>query len=66
MLISVFELLADARDQVAAVNASIDATRDFWIAETDLQAALAGAGDPRSAAARPAAMTGAPARAGGH
>jgi outer membrane protein TolC len=43
MLISVFELLADAREQVTAVNAAIEALRDYWIAETDLQAALNGA-----------------------
>ena len=30
MLISVFELLADAREQVASVNAAIEALRDFW------------------------------------
>jgi outer membrane protein TolC len=40
MLISVFELLADARDQVAAVRAAIEASRDFWIAEANLQTAL--------------------------
>ena len=40
MLIGVFELLADAREQIASVNADIDALRDFWIAETDLQLAL--------------------------
>ena len=43
MLVSVFELLADAREQVDSVNAAIDAQRDFWIAETDLQAAINGA-----------------------
>jgi hypothetical protein len=48
------------------VNAAIDAARDFWVAEADLQAALAGAGEPRPAGARPATMTAAPARAGGH
>ena len=40
MLVSVFELLADAREQVSAVNASIEALRDFWLAETDLQMAM--------------------------
>lgn len=40
MLISVFELLADARSQVAGVNAAIQAQRDFWLAQTDLEAAL--------------------------
>ncbi len=42
MLLSVFELLADARDQVMSVNASIEATRDFWLADADLDAAIAG------------------------
>jgi outer membrane protein TolC len=42
MLIGVFELLADARAQIAAVNASIAALRDYWIAEADLRAALVG------------------------
>ena len=42
MLASVFELLADSREQVAAVNAYIETLRDFWIAESDLQMALTG------------------------
>ena len=42
MLISVFELLADARDQVTSVNAYIEALKGFWLAETDLQKALGG------------------------
>jgi outer membrane protein TolC len=43
MLIGVFELLADARDQVAIVSASIDAFEQFWLAEANLQASLLGA-----------------------
>jgi outer membrane protein TolC len=42
MLISVFELLADARQQIASVNAYIDALRDFWVAESNLQMAMTG------------------------
>jgi outer membrane protein TolC len=42
MLASVFELLADSRDQVAAVNSYIESLRDFWLAESDLQMALTG------------------------
>lgn len=42
MLMSVFELLADAREQVLAVNASIEASRNFWVADTDLRKALGG------------------------
>ena len=44
MLIGVFELLSDSRDQVNSVNAAIEAQRDFWLAETDLQMALYGSG----------------------
>lgn len=61
MLISVFELLADAREQVASVNASIDALRDYWIADAALQAALTGSGS--TSAPRPQAMPAAPAAA---
>ncbi|MDI4635224.1 TolC family protein [Pelomonas sp. V22] len=42
MFISVFELLADARAQIAAVNGSIEALRDFWVARSDLDMALVG------------------------
>ena len=42
MLASVFELLADSREQVASVNASIEALKLFWVAETELQMALGG------------------------
>ena len=42
MLIGVFELLADARTQIASVNGSIQALRDFWIAQADLDMALIG------------------------
>ncbi len=47
MLISVFELLADAREQVNAVNAYLEALRDYWVADADLRAALTGAGEAR-------------------
>ncbi len=42
MLIGVFELLADARVQIASVNAAIEARRDFWLAQADLDMALIG------------------------
>jgi outer membrane protein TolC len=44
MLIGVWELLADARQQVAGVNAAIQAQKDFWIAESNLQMSLNGSG----------------------
>jgi outer membrane protein TolC len=42
MLIGVFELLADARAQIASVNGAIGALRDFWLAQADLDMALVG------------------------
>jgi outer membrane protein TolC len=60
MLIGVFELLADARSQIASVNAAIDALRVFWLAQADLDMALIGkpsmsASSAPSMAAEPAA-----------
>lgn len=42
MLMSVFELLADQREQIAATSGYIDALREFWLAEAQLQQALGG------------------------
>jgi outer membrane protein TolC len=42
MLISVFELLADAREQATSVRQAIAAQRDFWAADAALRAALIG------------------------
>jgi outer membrane protein, multidrug efflux system len=42
MLASVWEVLADTRAQVMSVNSAIEAQRDFWLAETDLQTTLTG------------------------
>jgi len=42
MLIGVFELIADAREQVRAAQGFNAALRDFWLAEADLRLALGG------------------------
>ena len=42
MLIGVFELLADARDQVTSVTRAIDAQRQFWLADAALAASVMG------------------------
>jgi outer membrane protein TolC len=63
MLASVFELLADARDQVTSVTAAVETLRDYWVAEANLQSALTGRspsgapamGPAKSAAAEPGA-----------
>lgn len=61
MLIGVFELLADTREQVGSVIASIDAQQQFWLADAALAAAVTGR--PIDAAGRPAAALGTPATA---
>jgi outer membrane protein TolC len=60
MLIGVFELLADARSQIASVNGYIESLRDFWLAQADLDMALIGkaAMSAPAAAAAPAAQAG--------
>lgn len=65
MLASVFELLADAREQVFAVNASIEALRDYWVADADLQNATT-AGSPGTMGGGGGMRSAAPAPAGGH
>ena len=42
MLIGVFELLADAREQVSGVITAIEAQRDFWLADAALSSTLIG------------------------
>lgn len=44
MLIGVWDLLADARQQVAGINAAIQAKKDFWLADSNLHMALNGSG----------------------
>lgn len=42
MFIGVFDLLADARAQILSVNGAIEASRDFWLAQADLEMSLIG------------------------
>ena len=42
MLIGVFELLADAREQITSVNGAINAYQQFWLADAALAAAVLG------------------------
>jgi outer membrane protein TolC len=65
MLSSVFELLADVRETVASVNAYVEAQREFWQADADLQMALTTGTPGQAASFVKAAISAAPA-AGGH
>ena len=63
MLIGVFELLADTRDQISSVIAAIQAEQQFWLADAALSASLTGRPNsvtPGAAANNP------PAAAAGH
>lgn len=65
MLMSVFELLAESRQQVNAVISAIDAQRDFWIADATLHLAINGR-SPGAIAAPGGAIRAAAPAAGGH
>ncbi|WP_455342489.1 hypothetical protein [Variovorax durovernensis] len=47
MLIGVFELLAEARDQIASVTNAINAQQQFWLADAALAASVMGKPDVR-------------------
>ena len=52
MLASVFELLADAREQARGVRQAIAAQRDFWLADAAWDTARAGIPTPADDVAR--------------
>ena len=64
MLIGVFELLADARAQIAGVNTAIESLRDFWLAQAELDQALVG--PPGSSLPAPANSSTAPTAEAAH
>ena len=66
MLLSVFDLLADTHAKALATNSAIEAQRDFWLAETDLQTLLAGAPVTPSAASTSSASPSDAAAASAH
>jgi outer membrane protein TolC len=66
MLIGVFELLADSRDQVTSVTGYVEALRDFWVAETNLQTALTGRSPGAGASMRSSATSTSGESGGGH
>lgn len=58
MIIGIFELLADSRDQVSTVMAAIGAEQQFWLADAALQASLVGRPMNTPLAAMPSAPAG--------
>ena len=66
MLTDIFPVLADARARIASNKAAIEALRDFWLADTDLNAALTGGSSPGAPAETGAAVLAASGGEAGH
>jgi outer membrane protein TolC len=66
MLMSVFELLAESRQQVGAVINAIEAQRDFWLADTSLQFTINGKSPGAISATGGSLRAAAPAAEAGH
>ncbi|HZH11961.1 MAG TPA: TolC family protein [Microvirga sp.] len=66
MLVDVSQLIIDARTRILSNVDAINARRDFWIAATDLKAALVGGGTGGSAEGSGEAMSAAAGGGGGH
>src|ERR1700681_102033 len=62
MQVDVFALLTEARPRIAALRAAIEAKRDFWLAQSELQTAINGGGGGETQRQTPTSVT---ARAGG-
>lgn len=65
MITNTFELLADTRAKIDSNILSLDAKRDFWLADVNLGTAIHGGGGA-AAAAEGGEAAAAPAAAGGH
>ena len=64
MIIGVFELLADSKDQISSVMAAIAAEQQFWLADAALQASQMG--KPTSASVGSMVATGSGGGDAGH
>ena len=66
MLMSVWDLLGEVRNQSLAVNQALEAQRDFWLADADLQLAVTTTSPGALGALRGSASAPAAASSGGH
>lgn len=64
MQIDVFSLLAESRERIASTIAAIEAQRDFWLADSNLKAAILGGQAVTDAPAGTATATASPQPAG--
>ena len=66
MQVDVFALLTEARQRIAALRAAIEAKRDFWLAQSELQTAVNGGGRPEIQQETRSSTTAQAAGGGGH
>ncbi|ANV99793.1 TolC family protein [Bradyrhizobium icense] len=66
MQIDVFALLTEARQRLASLRAAINAKRQFWLAQSDLQTAVNGGGSGAARETPTTTAAAAPAAGGGH
>ncbi|MGO7632682.1 TolC family protein [Rhizobium leguminosarum] len=66
MITNTFELLTDTRDKINSILLSVNAKRDFWIAEANLAPAVYGGGSSAASAETEVATTSESSSGGGH
>ncbi|OAV56116.1 copper resistance protein [Rhizobium sp. WYCCWR10014] len=66
MISNTFELLTDTRDKINSILLSVNAKRDFWLAEADLAPAIYGGGATKAAAETEVAAASENSAGGGH
>ena len=66
MQVDVFALLTEARQRIAALRAAIEAKRDFWLAQSELQTAVNGGGRSEAAPGIKSSTTAQASGGGGH
>ncbi|MGR9149428.1 TolC family protein [Rhizobium leguminosarum] len=66
MISNTFELLTDTRDKINSTLLSVNAKRDFWLAEADLAPAIYGGGATKAAAETEVAAVSESSAGGGH
>ncbi|MBY5560644.1 TolC family protein [Rhizobium leguminosarum] len=66
MITNTFELLTDTRDKINSILLSVNAKRDFWLAEADLAPAIYGGGATKASAETEVAAASESSAGGGH
>ncbi|MEI1247576.1 TolC family protein [Rhizobium aouanii] len=66
MISNTFELLTDTRDKINSILLSVNAKRDFWLAEADLAPAIYGGGTTKASAETEVAAASEGSAGGGH